>query len=145
MVSILFGRYQYCWKVSILSGWFQYCPDGFNTVRTVSILSRLFQYCLDGFNTIRTANSRFYIAFCISGTQFISTLMMNIAYRCVSHYLLHHKRDDNALFVCRERRLCALYMSRERITLFFDVSRKRGSACFVWKKIARKKPLSGKF
>ena len=85
-VSILSGRFKYCpdgfntvRTVSILSGRFQYCPDGFNTVRRVSILSGMvsilsgrYQYCPEGFNTVRTANSRICITFCISDAQFIS-------------------------------------------------------------------------
>ena len=43
-------------RISALSGQFWYCPDGFNTVRTVSILSGHYQYCSDSLNSVQTVS-----------------------------------------------------------------------------------------
>ena len=141
-VSILSGRFQYCldgfntvWTVSILSGRFQYCPDGFNTVRTVSILSGRFQYCPEGFNTVRNGfNSVRTVSILSRRFQYcsdsnITDLHYILHFKCsihfkvndehciclfVSHCPNHHKREENALFICRDRGLRAFLTCREK-------------------------------
>ena len=54
-------------------------------------------------------------------------------------------REGYTLSICRERGLRVFLMSRERVTCFFLYVARNGSAYFVRKMFALKKPISGKF
>ena len=89
-----FSNFDSVQTVSILSGRFKYCPDGFNTVRTVSILSRRFQYCPDGFNTFRTVSIL---------SQEVSKCIMYCCERHLRSLSVRRERELRACCICREK------------------------------------------
>ena len=115
--------------VSILSGRFQYSPDGFNTVRTVSILSRRFQYCPDSFNTVRTVSiqsGRF--PYCPDGFNTVWTVsLLNFKVNdehCIYALSIYAFACHIIFNTCGQRRSRRFYMSRERITAFLTCHEK---------------------
>ena len=78
--------------VSTLSGFFQFCPRGFNSVRTVLILSGRSKYCPDDFYTVYTVKS-------------VRKVLLST--------FICHERWFTCFFICRDRWFTHFFMSRE--------------------------------